>query len=281
MTDMELKIYQTVNDLYDLQGDGKAIYDLKYADRSEKNKLDIYYPSVVKNKYPVVVFVHGGAFFKSDKGRHLSNILKVLPMGYVAAAINFRLNNETDYWGSRRDAIDALNYIAGKEDIDENRVIIWGESHGALMSDDIAVNCKKELNFKPAGIISFYAPIDLPFYRSWQEENETVVYVEGKDNDLDTFKCDRNELMKKLEKVNVIGNVSEDLPPFYLLHGKNDDNIPPVLSESFDQKLSEKGVPHELNIVEDGYHGIDYYMDPIHNAPVMKFVEDVFEDGYR
>ena len=270
------KIYEMKDGRYDLEGDGQALYDLVYADRSEKNKLDLYLPNEKKEKYPVVVFVHGGAFFKSDKGRHLSNILNVLPMGYAAAAINFRLNDEAAYPEIRRDAIDAFNYLSRREDIDEEKIIFWGESHGALMSDDIVVNHADELQFRPAGVISFYGPVDLSYYRPWQEENGTVVYVNGKDNDLDIFKCTLEELPGELAKIDILGNIREGLPPFYLLHGLHDDNIPVEISRRFDKKLTEKGVPHDLNVVSDGYHGIDYYMDEIHNTPVMDFVERVF-----
>ena len=99
-------------------------YDISYADRSENNKLDLYLPAEKKEKYPLAVFVHGGAFVKSSRSRHLSNILNCLLYGYAVASIDYRFNNEVTYPEIRRDCIDAFNYLANRPEIDSEKIVL-------------------------------------------------------------------------------------------------------------------------------------------------------------
>lgn len=278
---MELKIYQKNGDHYDLGHDGTAQYDIAYSHYSDKNRLDLYLPAVKKETYPTVVFIHGGAFFKSSKGRHLSNILNSLLYGYAVASIDYRLNDEVIYPDIRQDCIDALNFLAERPEIDADKIIIWGESHGAFLACDIAVNRRKGLEFSPAGIISFYAPVDLADYYQYKEEHKEHVIVNGRENDSVSFGAEGEELQEKLKQYTILENIRGDEPPFFLLHGQNDECIPVKYTYQLDQALNEKGVKHTLDVVEEGVHGIDFYAEPKYNAPVMEFVDRVFKGEYE
>lgn len=276
---MELKIYEVVNQQYNIGDDGTAEFDIPYAAHSEKNKLDLYIPTIKRERYPLVVFIHGGAFFKSSKERHLSNILNCLLYGYAVASINYRFNDEAAYPEIRMDCIEAFNFLAARPEIDDKKIVLWGESHGAYLADDITVSCSHMLQFKPAGIVSFYAPIDLKDFYLYKEEHHEHVMVDGYENDSVTFRAEGDSLLKEMEKYAVLKNISGQEPPFYLLHGKQDDTIPYRYTKEFDRALAEKKVEHVTDIVEDGIHGIDFYASPKYNAPVLRFIESVMEGG--
>lgn len=273
---MNLKVYNVVNNLYDIEEDGTVQYNIVYSEKSERNKLDLYLPKHNKENYPVVVFIHGGAFFKSDKTRHLSNILNCLLYGYAVASINFRLNDEATYPMIRQDCIEALNYLSSMDIINSNKIIVWGESHGAFLANDITINCKAALDFSMAGVVSFYAPIDLYDYFYHKEVNQQHVIINGKENDSVTFGVEGEALMNELKKYSILDKIEGNEPPIFLLHGIKDDNIPFKYSVEFDKVLTLKKVPHILNLVDDGLHGIDYYSDPKNNEPVIKFIDHVF-----
>lgn len=276
---MDLKIYtQDDSSEWDLQGEGHVIHDIVYADRSVRNNLDLYLPNVSRDRYPLVVFVHGGGFFKSDKSHHMSNILNVLPMEYAAASINYRLTQEDKaaYPEIRRDCIDALNCLAMNDHVDSSRIIVWGESHGALMVDDVVVNHADELDFWPAGVISMNAPINMDEYVDWKAEHGRTFYVNGKDNDAYIYGCDEEHMREEMRRNSILDKVSSNEPPFLLMHGELDEEIPVKYTHQFYGALVARGVPARLLVVPDGHHGIDNYMDPAHNEPVMRFIDDVF-----
>ena len=275
---MELKIYKTEGQHYDLEQDGTGYYDIPYSDKSENNKLDLYLPTEKKDSYPLVVFIHGGAFFKSSKGRHLSNVLNGLLYGYAVASIDYRFNTEVAYEEIRNDCIDALNYLARREEINLKKIVLWGESHGAYLADDITISCAQKLQFKPAGVVSFYAPIDMKDFYLYKEEHQEHVIVNGVENDSVTFKATGEALLKEMEKYAVLKNITGDEPPFYLLHGEKDDTIPNKYTKEFDEALTQKGVKHETWIVENGIHGIDFYAAPEYNRKVLDFIEKVIEE---
>ena len=168
---MKYKEYQLADGVYDLQGDGQLFADICYKSASEKNKLDLYMPSVKKEKYPVVVFIHGGGFIQSDKSRHLSGILNVLQDGYAVVSVNYRLNNEMIYPENLQDCIDALTFLgenSKKFNLDNRKIVLWGETHGGFLASAIGIQYHTTVNYKIAGVISFYAPIDLYAFHQYQ-----------------------------------------------------------------------------------------------------------------
>lgn len=274
---MEGEIFDMTGENHNLEHVGTVEYDLQYAARSENNKLDIYFPAERREKYPVAVFIHGGAFFKSSRKRHLSNILECLSFGCAVASIDYRFNHETTYPGIRQDCIDAFNYLAERNDIDEKKMVLWGESHGALITDDIVISCAERLKFRPSGVVSFYAPIDMKNFYLYKEEHGEHVYVDGHENDSAIYGATGEALLTEMEKYAVLRNVTGKEPPFFLLHGMQDATIPCKYTEEFDAVLTEKKVEHITWLAEEGIHGIDFYAEPKYNTQVMEFIKRVVE----
>jgi acetyl esterase/lipase len=64
--------------------------DLAYVIYGHKRqKLDLFIPDEGKN-FPLIIWVHGGAFRTGDKTDHVP--LEYLDHGYAVASINFRLS---------------------------------------------------------------------------------------------------------------------------------------------------------------------------------------------
>lgn len=266
---MEFRIFHEENGNYDINECGFMIPDIVYADRSDKNKLDLFLPHTNKEKYPLLVFLHSGGFFKSDKRRHLSNIMNGLLFDYAVASINFRLNDETLYPGSRRDAVDALNFLAGRDDIDEKRIILWGESYGSYLALDITINHSDELSFHPAGIIDMYCAVDLLDFHQYKIDHDQRIMVNGIDNDVLTF---GEDLEKGIRESSFIGNITGDEPPIFIIHGMRDDVIPIRYSYQLEEALKEKGNAYEAHYIEELGHGIDSYAEPKYNKLVFDFI---------
>lgn len=277
---MKFKDYQLVDGKYDLLGDGTCIYDIVYKDESKKNKLDLYLPSIKKKQYPLVIFIHGGGFLGSDKGRHLTGILNCLQDGYAVASVNYRLNDEAIYPAFVDDCVDAIRYLAthDKYPIDKNKIVLWGETHGGVIASTIGIKYHTLEEYKLAGVISFYAPIDLYAYHKYQIDTNQVMEVNGRIIDEQSFGKQGEELLELLKTYDVLSQIDGSQPPFYLLHGKKDTSVPIEYTYRFADILKEQNVSYVLDIVEDGTHGIDFYACEKYNTPIRLFIKKIFEN---
>ena len=266
---MELRIFNEIEGKYDIDGIGNVIYDIAYSDISEKNKLDLYLPYEKKEYYPLLVFIHSGGFFKSDKKRHLSNILNGLLFGYAVASVNYRLNDETFYNGSRDDVIQALNYLSYLKNIDEKKILIWGESYGSYLALDIVVNHSDKLNFVPIGIIDMYCATDLMDFHQYKIEQNQEIMIRGKENDYHTF---GDDLEKGIKESSFMEHFKGNEPPILIIHGLKDDIIPVRYSYALEKVLKQKKIEYEAHYLENMGHGIDNYADPEYNSIVFNFI---------
>lgn len=118
-------------------------------------KLDLYRPEGLSGKRPLILFIHGGAFYigYKDEPAYIDFCKYFASMGYVTASIDYRLGfhiskNEIERAGyvALQDAHAALRYLvahAEEYNIDTDMIYVAGSSAGgitalnlAFMSDD-------------------------------------------------------------------------------------------------------------------------------------------------
>jgi len=110
-------------------------------------KMDLFTP-VSEKSLPLIVFIHGGAFYSGDKDQHTAFCSLLAQRGYIVANINYRLGFDTSAakkdagvlmacYRAAQDASSALRYLmhdAQKNHIDTSSVFLSGESAGAVTS---------------------------------------------------------------------------------------------------------------------------------------------------
>jgi dipeptidyl aminopeptidase/acylaminoacyl peptidase len=108
-------------------------------------------------KHPAMIFVHGGAARQMLLGWHYLSFYHVFygvnqwlaSQGYIVLSVNYRLGvgygrafrqagNEGGARGNAeyRDVLAAGKWLAAREDVDPNRVGIWGLSYGGLLTSE-------------------------------------------------------------------------------------------------------------------------------------------------
>lgn len=110
--------------------------DLKYKSKYGKNTYDFYLPKA-EGSYPLILWVHGGAFVAGDKSGIENWGVMLAAKGYATATINYELAPEAAYPAPLQqitDAIKTISETAKDNKIDMNRVVIAGDSAGAHMA---------------------------------------------------------------------------------------------------------------------------------------------------
>jgi acetyl esterase/lipase len=96
---------------------------------------------------PIIVYIHGGAWWTGDKSKKGPEIQPFLDRGISFAAINYRLTPEHPLPAPVHDAARAIQFLRSKSlewKIDERRIALTGPSAGActsmwlLLHDDLA-----------------------------------------------------------------------------------------------------------------------------------------------
>lgn len=136
----------------------KVVRNLRYAPASSHpgtlGALDLYLPSKERD-FPLLFFVHGGAFVKGDKASLASNAARFVEQGYGVIAVNYRLSPTVRFPAHVEDVAAAYAWVQRniqKYGGDAGAVFIAGGSAGgylvALLSLDARFLKKHQLETK-------------------------------------------------------------------------------------------------------------------------------------
>lgn len=102
--------------------------DMAYASTSEFQKLDLYLPEgeAPIGGWPLLVFVHGGAWMMCDKRDiQLNPPLRLLKEEIAVASINYRLSSEAKFPAQIHDVKTALRCLKARAREFESRKTVW------------------------------------------------------------------------------------------------------------------------------------------------------------
>ncbi|MBA2541072.1 MAG: alpha/beta hydrolase [Deltaproteobacteria bacterium] len=108
-------------------------HDLIYGDDARWHQLDIYKPVHRPGPWPVVFYVHGGAFHLLSKDTHWLMGLVFARYGYLVVNISYRLAPKHPYPAAIEDTCAAYRWLASRIEKlggDPTRVAVAGESAG-------------------------------------------------------------------------------------------------------------------------------------------------------
>lgn len=228
--------------------------DVVYANRSEFEKLDIYLPDEGDGLFPVIVFIHGGAWCMGDKSdMQVKPFMSLLQDGYAVVSVNYRLTGEEGFPAGLIDCKAAIRFLkanAKKYHLDAERMGLAGDSAGAnlVLMLGTTVN-HPELNDLTLGyanqdttvkcIVSWYAPTDIA--KMYEQLRETGLNYISEDDPTTyearyvggSMNCVPAE---KVRLASPICHINKDMPPILLQHGCNDRLVPYQQSKTFYEK---------------------------------------------
>jgi acetyl esterase/lipase len=239
--------------------------NIPYAnDTLKKHLLDIYLPPVKKNSYPVIIWVHGGAWMLNDKYADMSymtNTLKAfIDSGYAVASIDYRHSTTAVFPAQIQDCNQAVEFLynhAAEYGLDKERFALMGFSAGGHLASLLALsNNNRVKDFyhdgKPTHVkirlmLDFYGPnnfLTLKGNDSMDPKNPITLLLGAR-------APDRPDLAKKASPVTY---ADKNDPPFLIVQGEKDESVNPEQSVNLGALLTKLGVKNEVIIVPGAPH---------------------------
>ena len=224
-----------------------------YASKSSANKLDIYLPATGDGPFPVIVWIHGGAFKMGSKSMVSGVEPYLVGKGYAVASIDYRLSGEAIFPAQIYDVKAAIRFLkanAATYKLNPEKFATWGESAGAGLAslagtsggvaalEDMSMGNSTQ-NSTVQATVDLFGPIDfLTMNSQW-----TSLGVNGQDHDAATSPESilvGGAIQTKTEMCNMYNPetyITADDPAFYIEHGSADVLIPYLQALTFYDKL--------------------------------------------
>lgn len=246
--------------------------DVIYAEYGEcKRHVQLIVPYKPKwngEKYPLIVFIPGSAWYKQDMYSKIPVLGRLAERGYAIAAVEYRESTIAPFPAQVQDAKAAIRFLRSKADefhFDAEKVFVFGDSsggHTALLVgltenvSELDTNLYPEYSCAVKGIIDFFGPTDILACRDEAPSNKMPSEEHTPTEDLlggvDVHSVP--ELAKKAScKTYIDKNIP--IPPILMFHGTEDDTVSPHQSMLLYNKLKEENKEVTFYTVQGAKHG--------------------------
>ncbi len=278
----------------------RKVLDVPYCDRSEAQKLDIYYPEEDQDEpYPVLIYFHGGAFrMGSRRDEDVEPMLRAVKYGYVLVSADYRLSTEARFPAVLYDAKAAIRFLRGnaeKYHLDPNRFGAWGPSSGGWIVgmigttpnnpafEDRSMGYADEDDSVQA-VMDWCGPCGNFLY---MDDQLASLGLTGRQKHCDADSDESRFLGAPLPQVPELCRLAApityanpDIPPFYIVHGTDDRAVCVEQSRTFYDALVAAAGPDRVQIyLAEGmpHHGNPWYTTEEMTERVMGFFDSVLK----
>lgn len=243
----------------------KTFKDIPYVTAGhERQRLDLYLPESTEGPLPLLIWVHGGGWQNGSKENGLPMRQGWTGRGYAVASLNYRLSGHAIFPAQIEDCKAAIRWLrahASEYGLDPDRFGVWGSSAGghlvALLgtSGDVKefdVGEHLDHSSRVQAVCDYYGPTDFEAFvtRPGYESHASPTSPEAK--------LLGGTVLENLElaaKANPITHVTNDDPPFLIVHGDKDSVVPIQQSELLFDALKKAGRPVHFHTIKGAAHG--------------------------
>ena len=267
--------------------------DIAYASVSTAHKLDIYLPDTGKAPFPVVVFIHGGAFVIGDKqGPALKPLLTGLDRGYAVVSVNYRYSTQAQWPACVEDVKAAIRWLRAhgqQYQLNTKKVALWGNSAGSYLAALVGVSANlPKFTEAPLGnitqsdkvqaVVDLFGPINFLSINQHFKQSGLSTVDNTTENSIETQLFGRNidDIPKKLYQSNPESYISADDPPFFIQHGRLDTLVPVQQSIEFAKKLRKVLGKEQvfMEVLEGAEHGDTAFDSPENIKKIFDFLDE-------
>jgi acetyl esterase/lipase len=227
--------------------------------------LDLYRPRNASGPSPVIVWIHAGGWRHGRKEQHIP-VLRFVSDGYAVTSIELRPSGETPFPAQIEDCKAAVRWLranAAKYNLNPDRIGAAGHSGGghlaALLGTSGGVQelegsgDNMSYSSRVQAVCDVSGPSDL--LRLYRDASDPSTRTRRKDiSDIDGLLGGPAEQNKaKAIAASPITYVSNDDPPFLIIHGQNDHSVPASQGELLAAALKAAGVETILEVTPRGH----------------------------
>lgn len=253
--------------VYTYEQEGVVAYkDIEYKQTKQHNcKMDVACrPDGTKK--PLLVVVHGGMWIEGSRASFDDYLYSFSALDYVVANIDYDLvrvsprgNTEVTIMDQERDIAAAISYLvnhAERYEIDTNNIFVVGHSAGGQLAGNLVerVTASPEaFNYSIRGLILMSAATDFRYflydYETGDENSIPLVMMN------EIFDGDASsDVITEIEKVDVLSNLSQDMPSTLIIHGDYDQTVSYMMSKRLCNAMEAMGCDAQLEII----HGMEH-----------------------
>ncbi len=221
----------------------EAIKDIEYKNIDGLSmQLDIYKDKNLKEKVPLIVFIHGGSWKWGKRGDYKFYTVSYAQKGYVTATVSYRLSKVAPHPACIEDVTDAVQWLydhAEDYGYDRDKIALFGGSAGAHLAlltaygwQDERQNDSINHTFRIKSVVDIYGPIDLTVGSAKESKVVSELLAHSYD--------DAPELYWEASPLKYI---SKNSPPTFILHGTSDNLVSVSQSDTLQSRLNALGVP--------------------------------------
>lgn len=257
-----------------LPPDVKRVSNLEYVKRETGGLLlDLYLPTKATAPLPVVIWIHGGGWKNGTKEN--CPLVWLSGEGFAVVSLGYRLSWMARWPGQMDDTRAALRWLranAQKYNLDPNRIAVAGGSSGGNLASIVGVADAPDAADRVQAVVDFYGASDMltmPPNVPGPNKTEKDLANSNGAKLLGAVPRDRPDLARS---VSPLYHVSKDDPPFLILHGDKDPQVPLEQSQRLHAKLKETGVASELVVLPGAGHGGAPFNTPEIRAKIREFL---------
>ena len=249
---------------------------MSYASDHWRQSLELYLPERGCAPFPLAIFIHGGGWLTGDSSQALPFVEPLIERGFAVAAINYRWSGQAIFPAQIHDCKGAVRFLranAGTFQLDPSKFGVVGDSAGGHLAALLGttgdapsmegnVGGNLEYSSRPLAVADLAGPTDLFAYGAIHNSpDSTVSQLFGWPiQDIIDHKNDPDyaSLVALVNSANPITHITPNEPPFHIVHGDADDNVPLSQSQILHNALVNSSNASELVVIPGGPHLIAF-----------------------
>jgi acetyl esterase/lipase len=241
-------------------------------------RLDIHLPEDVSRGVPVVLWIHGGGYIRGSKaGTTVADVLRLIDHGIAVASVEYRLTSEAKLPAQVFDVKGAVRWLRANAEefgLDANHIGAWGGSVGGHLAALLATTHHvTELEGDVGGNIEHSSQISAaviwsPLTDARLEPARSSFATEPGGWVQTAFGQPVERAGDLIDLVNPIRYACSDAAPTFIVHSREDPEIPFRSSELLTEALRQAGANTTFLPVDGDLH-----------APRLPSVEGVMEQS--
>ena len=205
--------------------------------------------------FPAAVLVHGGGWVAGDKQQYITYIFDPLSKaGFAWFSINYRLAPKYQFPAPADDIEQAIRFVkahATEYEIDPQRIALIGESAGGQLVSYVGV--RNQPGSRVAAVVSLYGIHDfITAAMEWKPFPHEVLDLLG-------IKQVNADTAPLLIKASPVMYVNKNSPPFLLIHGSKDEDVPYDQSVEMCARMKQVEARCDLITIPGAPHGMDHW----------------------